>query len=219
MVKTFGRANDNSNIINKADIGRNHARITLLENGYFFVEDLNSTNGVYINGYRVSQANVTLKDEVRLSESTVLNLASIFGLNTSKPPTPQQPSAPNNFSEEFKELKKVWIDYNFTKNDISIKSNRNSKIIQACVSLAPFTIYFIYSSTHPSNGNNMLYTTFSVIGGVIGNLSVGFLMPSPAVKLNLLDEEFRVRYVCPNPDCRNQLGNIPWHFCPERPSP
>jgi serine/threonine protein kinase len=49
---TIGRANAELNISDDKGISRQHARITF-ENGSFFLKDLNSSNGTYLNGKRI----------------------------------------------------------------------------------------------------------------------------------------------------------------------
>lgn len=49
---TIGRDISNDFVINDAEVSRKHARLTLEENRYK-IEDLNSTNGTYIDGQRL----------------------------------------------------------------------------------------------------------------------------------------------------------------------
>lgn len=225
MEKTFGRANDNSNVIPKPDIGRHHAKITLIGNESFVVEDMDSTNGVYVNGYRIQKATVSLKDEVRLSESTILNLAEIFGISVAKPvaqrptPPPAQKVEVKNYTAEFSDLKQVWDDYQKLRIDINKKYQTKSTVIRSILSLAPLAVWITFQHTYlaqfPKTSEDYQswqgsFIYFSVIGGALGNLIGGLLVESPQAKLSLLDEEFRVRYVCPNNSCRTQLGGVPW---------
>lgn len=50
----IGRQDGNDIVIKEENISRKHAKITF-NNGNFFIEDLNSSNGTYINGVRISQ--------------------------------------------------------------------------------------------------------------------------------------------------------------------
>lgn len=52
---TVGRSDQNNIVINNPLVGRRHFQITC-ENGAVYVEDLNSTNGLYLNGRRISKA-------------------------------------------------------------------------------------------------------------------------------------------------------------------
>ncbi|MCX7610999.1 MAG: FHA domain-containing protein [Ignavibacterium sp.] len=50
----IGRQDGNDIVIKENNISRQHAKITFI-NGDFYIEDLNSSNGTYINGIRISQ--------------------------------------------------------------------------------------------------------------------------------------------------------------------
>jgi hypothetical protein len=218
MEKTFGRAYDNTIVINKPDISSHHARITFLGNGNFLVEDLDSTNGVYVNGYRIQKANVTTRDEVRLSEATVLNLAAIFELNAPKQPQ-QAKTEPKDFSFEFAELKQVWEEYNRVKIQVSKNYQKKANMFQIVAGFLPVGIWLLvkeiyinqFKEDHDRYNEWMSYMmVFTATGSALGVALRSFFIQPPQEKLNNLDEEFRVRYVCPNPECRTQLGNIPW---------
>lgn len=62
---TVGRSADNSFAIGDRWISRNHAMFQLMENGEFYLIDLGSRNGSFVNGRRVSIP-VTLKNGDRL---------------------------------------------------------------------------------------------------------------------------------------------------------
>lgn len=76
-VITFGRNDNNDVIINDQYVGRNHCQI--VENdGRFLVVDLNSTNGTYVNGKRITgQQPLSMSDEVRIGQ-TILNWQQYF---------------------------------------------------------------------------------------------------------------------------------------------
>jgi hypothetical protein len=220
MTKTFGRANDNTDIISKPDISSHHAKITFLGNDSFFIEDVNSLNGVFVNGYRIQKAKISGGDEVRLSEDTILDLPSIFDQQPQKKITPVVKSDPKDFTREFLLLKDVWDEYHKVKAEINKKFQRKSTIIRSLLSVAPLAIYTIFQITYLNKLEHTdpdaykkwqgSFIYFSGIGGAIGNLVGGLMIPSPQEKLNILEDEFRVMYICPNPDCRTQLGNISW---------
>jgi len=75
----IGRQASGSEIFkNFPTVSRKHARITY-ESGNWFIEDLNSTNGTYINGERIKpyeRRKITEKDKINLSISVEVNLIS-----------------------------------------------------------------------------------------------------------------------------------------------
>jgi pSer/pThr/pTyr-binding forkhead associated (FHA) protein len=64
-VKTFGRASRADFIVNRALVSRLHCRVTAGEDS-IQVEDLDSTNGTFVNDQRVTQAEIKAGDRLRL---------------------------------------------------------------------------------------------------------------------------------------------------------
>ena len=66
---TLGRKDDNSIVLSDQHISGSHAKIVVRSNG-LFIEDLNSTNGTYLNGNRIKgKVKLTNKDEVKIGTS------------------------------------------------------------------------------------------------------------------------------------------------------
>ena len=97
MVKSlrFGRGQNNDVVISDPTVSEFHCQITLDDNGNFYITDLNSTNGTYVNGTMV-QGSAWLKhtDEVKIG-NTPLAWLHLFA-----PPAPPQ-SAPQTQQQPF----------------------------------------------------------------------------------------------------------------------
>jgi ABC transport system ATP-binding/permease protein len=65
-VKTLGRAPRADFIVDRALVSRLHCRFTLGEGGDLLVEDLESTNGTFLNGRRVTRAAVAPGDRIQV---------------------------------------------------------------------------------------------------------------------------------------------------------
>lgn len=73
-VLTIGRDVSNDVVVNDAEVSRTHARLTAQADGYM-VEDLASTNGVFINGQRITTPRLVRPgDMLGLSETVVMRL-------------------------------------------------------------------------------------------------------------------------------------------------
>jgi hypothetical protein len=211
MTKTLGRANDNDVTFSEKDISGHHAKVTLLENGNFLVEDLDSTNGTFVNGYRINKSTISKKDELRLSQFIVVNLFEIFGL--AKQSTTKRKLDPKDFCQEFESLKQVWDSYQKERICITKAHQKKTTLVRSSITLAPLVIWYILQFTVAENStaSNVIksnYIVFSVLGSTIAMLFTGNI--NPLEDLMQLDEDFRVKYVCPNNQCRTQLGNVPW---------
>jgi len=68
---TVGREAESDITIPLNSISRNHARI-FPHNEEFIIEDLNSTNGTYVNGVRISRCVLRHNDLIRVGDATIL---------------------------------------------------------------------------------------------------------------------------------------------------
>jgi pSer/pThr/pTyr-binding forkhead associated (FHA) protein len=65
-IKTVGRATRADFVLDVALVSRFHCRLTVLPNGALEVEDLQSTNGTFVNDARVERRALTDGDRLRV---------------------------------------------------------------------------------------------------------------------------------------------------------
>lgn len=70
----IGRDKDADLTLVDSGISRHHARLTLGDDGILAIEDLNSTNGVFLNGRRVDTSIVQCGDRIELGPDVVLRV-------------------------------------------------------------------------------------------------------------------------------------------------
>jgi hypothetical protein len=68
---TIGRANDNGLVLADVRVSRHHARITVRQRALVLI-DLGSTNGVRVNGVRVSEVALGAGDRIELGETVLV---------------------------------------------------------------------------------------------------------------------------------------------------
>ena len=66
IAKTIGRSDDADVVVDEPSLSRVHARVRMASTGAVTIEDLASTNGVFVNGTKRGMATVTVGDTVRL---------------------------------------------------------------------------------------------------------------------------------------------------------
>lgn len=68
---TIGRNSSNDVVIIDSFVSGTHCSITLDDKGKFFLQDLGSSNGTFVNGQRIQQAWLGDNDEVRIGETPI----------------------------------------------------------------------------------------------------------------------------------------------------
>jgi len=67
---TIGRKEDNSVVLADQHVSGNHARL-IIKNNILFIEDLNSTNGTYVNDKRISgKVKLFGKDDIKIGSTS-----------------------------------------------------------------------------------------------------------------------------------------------------
>jgi pSer/pThr/pTyr-binding forkhead associated (FHA) protein len=64
---SIGSSRQNDIVISESFISNHHAKISLLKNGNYFIEDLGSSNGTFVNGSKVITKNFTKTDVVKIA--------------------------------------------------------------------------------------------------------------------------------------------------------
>lgn len=86
---TIGRNPANDIIINNPNVSSNHAVIVVDDSGDFILRDLNSTNGTFLNGKRITEAKINSTDKVQVCDS-LINWKDYFTEQASTIPQPIQ---------------------------------------------------------------------------------------------------------------------------------
>lgn len=73
-VRTLGRATGADFIVDAALVSRVHCRLTALPGGELEVKDLDSTNGTFVNGTRVTQAKLASGDRLQVGRMELIAL-------------------------------------------------------------------------------------------------------------------------------------------------
>jgi pSer/pThr/pTyr-binding forkhead associated (FHA) protein len=88
---TIGRSSQSSIIIDNPAVSYNHARI-FWQDGVYYVQDLGSLNGTFLNGNRINQAPLSAGDSIAVGKHTIRFLLDRPGEAAGEPPaTPPPP--------------------------------------------------------------------------------------------------------------------------------
>lgn len=74
----IGRAEDNDFVIIDPFVSAHHCELQINADGRYTVKDLNSSNGVFVNGQRIYTQQVLASDSITLGRDTALDIAAIL---------------------------------------------------------------------------------------------------------------------------------------------
>jgi len=214
---TLGRDSSNTKVYNKGDISSKHAKITLIGTNEYEVEDLDSTNGTYVNGYRIKKAKISGNDQLRLSMDTIVDVPALFGAKLPFPPMPKK-NSPKDFTNEFAQLKEIYDNYKAERAKITIDYNRRTGLVRGVLTSVPMVAIMFIAMGMGQDGEqkirNSLGMSMMLLMTLGSTLASYFTSDNSKMlaKLDELDENFGIRYVCPNPDCLHQLNGQAWNI-------
>ena len=116
-VINLGRAEDNDLVVRGPSVSKYHAAIVFLDAAYF-LQDVGSTNGTYVNGRDIGKANHRLRqgDDIRLGTSkisVVFRSDEVGTVSTRQISSEEQESSPARLTRSLKAVKpgQPIIDY------------------------------------------------------------------------------------------------------------
>lgn len=225
---TIGRGADNVIVIPNGKVSGQHARLIQCTANSFIFEDNASKNGSFVNGVRVARKVVDSQDVIRLADSdfTVSQLLALRKTNRPEPPlavqiTPSiaKPPAPEpdkpvaDFTREFADLKQVYSQYPQLRRDCR---NREKMIRTGSVILSS-----IVGITAALSTGGATLPLLHILSGAGLSMLVPTLcstLLSTEEKLEIIDKEYRDRYRCPNPACRDSFGTREWESLAQQKS-
>jgi pSer/pThr/pTyr-binding forkhead associated (FHA) protein len=192
-------------VVTDAYVGRRHARLIREDDG-LYIEDLDSTNGTFVNGKSIKRKKISASDKIVLGKSYILDLADA---------AKSLPMSDAEFTQAFVRLKNVYATY--TEKQLDIITRVQSPMIPRLLGTLP-GLLIAGSMMIPSESMQQMGATrmYIMIGGVVISLVGGLLSDNIMTKKNRekqkalkeLNEQFSIDYSCPN--CQNSFGNRPW---------
>ena len=193
---TIGRnPNVNDITINAQGVSSEHACIKYYEGNRIVIEDLGSSNGVWLDNRRISQALVTLDDKIFLGETQFPIRRYFRTLDDHL----LEPKDPNDFTDSFVQLEKIEAKYMEEKLRISKMPNKYFILMRLAIILQ----LVINIPLGAFLGKDSWYY---ILGSVLffGLLSLFFFikyMNTNTERERLMSsvlDHFKSQYICPN---------------------
>ncbi len=202
-ILNIGRADTNHIVIKNNRVSSKHCCIKQMEDGQFLLEDLNSSNGTFVNGVQILQKVVNTQDKCRLAEHDLdlVLVCSLFkeaqmpqgmsyaSLQAQKQTLLEKLKESLTISEEFKKREKTYEDYKQAKRKVRLKFMGKSTGMRAGLALIP------------------------LVGNSLGVLAAGSNQKMQDA-LEDLTEQFKKEYTCPK--CYKFLGDEPYENLEKR---
>jgi ssDNA-binding Zn-finger/Zn-ribbon topoisomerase 1 len=198
---TIGKAKDNAIVCDFEDVSDYHAVINI-EGKEVVLEDLNSTNGTYVDGSRIKRTVLHPSCKIYAGKHQV-NIAEIFGLLLADP-------AFNDYTEEFNQLKQVYDDYEMEKERILKESQRKISIQKFMIMSLPIIIFAAWFVQWEKLSR--FYNAFYIALNSILSAVALFLTndKSKDGKLKKAKIEFNKKYKCPR--CKTYQLSKEWEL-------
>ena len=196
MKITIGKAEDNSFVIKDPEVSRYHAALTKEENGDLLLEDLDSTNGTFVNDIQIMKKKVFAGDKIMLGTSYTLYVSDIL-------------KSDNDYSEEFAQLKDIYDNYIMKKINIQSKNQFKTRLFQS-LPFAMIGVFGILMHFLKKTSNGLLAISFiiAICAPVLGIYFGARQAAKIPELLQNLANQFKIDYVCPK--CGAFLGELPW---------
>ena len=196
MKITIGKAKDNTFVIDDPQVSRYHALLSPEENGDLVLEDLESTNGTFINDCQIIKKKVLAGDKVTFGTNFSIQISELL-------------KSDNDYSEDFARLKAVYEAYIKEKVRIQSSNQFKTRIFQTL----PFAVIGVFGIVMGYIGkiSDMLYTFSFILAICAPTFGIYFGARQAAKTPGILQElanRFKIDYVCPK--CGTFLGEIPW---------
>ncbi len=203
-IISIGRDKQNDVVLDNPHVSRHHAQLTICSPTSFIIEDCGSKRGTFIENeghlIRVIRKLIDIQDKIWLADLAFLvpDLLPKPKMQSSEKLTLEKD--PLDFTEEFADLQKVYDDYPVLR-----KACRDrDKMIR---------LWSVVGGSVIGVGTVATAGAFGILA-MLSSAGLSILIPtlsshllSTDEKLELIEKEYRQRYRCPNPHCRDPFGN------------
>ena len=190
-------------------VSSTHCRLTIDNNGSWQLTNLKAVLQTYVDGLQVESKTVTTESRVELgADRFVLDMKKVeAALNSSKPKV-----------YSLRPLQQVWDDYHQQQLKMQLDEKRKNVNKMLTGVLSPLSmLLFLLPLALKMEMPPVVNILRLILASVIALLAVYFfivahrgLKDDIILRMDRLNEDFRGKYVCPNPDCHHFLGNQPY---------
>lgn len=199
----IGRKGNQPFAITERTVSGKHLKATLLADGNIEIEDLDSTNGTYVDGQRIVKKVVSPDQMVLLGTVYQIRIGDAMGIapQGSVASNPEEVSA-------FAKLQKVYEDYEAAKVKIQ-QENAKKQFLRSLPGVASTVLFALTFLLGDTVDSIKPFMGVIMITGIAVSSWMAFKgQQTMPVKMEELNKKFMIDYVCPK--CKNFLGFLPF---------
>jgi DNA-directed RNA polymerase subunit RPC12/RpoP len=194
-------------------VSRHHA-IIRCHDGVVTIEDNGSTNGTFVNGRRVTTAQISANDTVWLGGNGGSNKCYKLDMNrlfAKFPPVTSKPkpkSNPDDYTREFAQVKKAYIDYHAQLSKLNRKTNIRIQLPRVLLTAIPAVLSLVLMLIYGFGiAGFIAMTAGSVLGNLIGTLTMGKSSKrQDKLSEDIMDLQLRYKKLYKCPKCGKEFG-------------
>lgn len=193
-------------------VSRKHATIRW-HDGIVTIEDNGSTNGTFVNGSRITTAQIGESDTVWLGGKGIdnrcyqLDLKKIFDSFPSAASRPMPKSNLNDYTREFAQVKKAYIDYHAQLSKLTRKTNMRMQLPKVLLSAVPAVIGLVLMLKFGGSIGFIAISAGTVLSGLIGTLTMGRSSKrQDKLSEDILDLQLKYQKLYKCPKCGKEFG-------------
>lgn len=195
---TLGRSTENDIVIDEPVVGRKHLSIIFKSENEMIIEDLDSNNNTYVNELKIRKKTIVPEDKISLGPF-IIDTRYLFSEIAKK-----VKESRTDFNDEFKQLKKVYEDYERKVNDSRSKSQIMPLTIRALI-----TIFVMGAAFFIISDPQIRYPVMTGAGLMGGIISIALQRDSKLKdRIDILTAELEIVYKCPK--CGKSLISRRW---------
>jgi len=198
-IINIGRTAENNIVIKHEKVSSKHCRIKQISETQFLLEDLDSSNGTFVNDKRIKQTLINETDKIKFAsfEIETALILSVFSQN----------AIPNGLlyenllklKDEIKKQQQIFVEFQKLKDVYENYQKDKKKLIRG--------------NTLKSTGLRAGLSLIPIVGVALGTLSTG-VTGNVQEKMMVLTEQFKKDYICPS--CFKFLGDEPFENMEKR---
>ncbi|MDD3875866.1 MAG: FHA domain-containing protein [Bacteroidales bacterium] len=189
---------------------REHLKI-VCENGLITLFDLETSNGTYVNGRRVSKCELKEGDAVLLGSKDTGEAYKLDAKTIAETFKKIEEVCRTDYVREFAIVKKVFEDFNKEINKIRNKSQKKGQLPKIIISVSIGVVLLIVTicDVLPENWGKVQYPLMMIIMAVAGVITFTGNTPDIKDQITELELKYQDKYVCPK--CKKPFNlNTHW---------